>query len=269
MKKRGLIALRIFFFVAAAITSGFIVYIVQNDSENILESILALSSIMVTLILGVITLYQTNTQTQMDMIDKTPYFRIVKDTEFEHHIQENTNVDSEIDAKTLYMYTKFLYFGNYVNFGSAVTLEVENISNCIIKRVTKYVCEGKKYSCGGKFVRYKNTKLLEFCNSDEGKEYHNNFNLNENEYDLVCGDKFMLSFIVGDGKFIDEAKSSGKEYDFSVAFEIETVHGYVYTQYMEFSVKPVDIKKGADWVTITYYDVDIKSEKISQKFLQK
>lgn len=264
MKKKGLIWLRVFFAFSAISTLLIVTYIILSPLDNKYEFILGLLSVVVTLILGVSTYYQTHEQTQIDMIDKTPYFRIVKDTEFEYH-----SSTADIDANIAYQYNKFLQYGNYDNgVGAVVKLEFENVSDCIIKRVKKYVCADKKYSNGGKFLRYNDTELVKMCREPSCKayEYHNNFNLNENEFDLVSNDKFEVSVIIADGIELSSEANSMSEYDFSVALEIETVHGYKYTQYMEFSVKPVLVFTAADWVMITDYDVEIVSKGISRKY---
>lgn len=262
MKKNGLNWLKLFFVAAAMITTGIIIYIFSSSLDDKFEMVLALSSVVVTLILGVITYYQTNEQTEIDKLDKTPYFRIVKDTEYEHHA-----TDKDIDTNTLYQYTKFLRYSNYSDgIGAVVQLEFENVSNCIIKRVKKYVCANKKYSEGGTFVRYKDTQLVKMCydNKGAGYEFHNNFNLNEREFDLIPNDKFEVSLIIAD----NIENTSQKEYSFSIALEIESVHGYVYTQYMDITVTPVQITAGCDWVRITDYDVDITPTRIKKKFLK-
>ncbi|MBQ5782713.1 MAG: hypothetical protein IIV99_04925 [Oscillospiraceae bacterium] len=261
MKKSNLIHLRIFFVFSALITSAIVVGILFSSADKKLEIITGLFSVTVTLILGVITYYQTREQTQIDMIDKTPYFRIVKDTQYEQHANQK-----DIDINTLYRYTKFLQYENLgTDIGAVVKIEVENVSDCIIKRVKKYICADQKLSCGGKVVPYSETALVHRLGHPDsvGYDYRNNFNLHEKEFDLIAGDSFETAVMVD--SWIDT--QSAKQYDFTIAFEIETVHGYEYTQYMEFSIQPVPVDTAANWITITDYDVTISQGKIPRKYL--
>lgn len=286
--KKNIINLRNIFFLSAVISVSFVVFfvIITKGNHDIFDIIIGVSSIVVTAFLGIATYYQAKEQSQIDLLDKVPYLRIQYETfDFSQVIYPFNNQEAVDNIRATAekgikpeglagVADVTNLFGddlNYIKTGMCVNhiyplnLRFENASDCVMKRITPYICKGDYHSKENCFEKADNAKCYRQRLHKSSSSLTKRIIEEENKNIAVeKGQTIEIVFALKELINLEDDRTT----TCSVALEIETLHGYVYTQYCRFSTTLA----ASNYFDVCYfacygYDVDIKPGPINKKLL--
>lgn len=276
MSRRNLTIMRTLFVVMSAITLLIIILFLLNSPENQYELIISVCSIFVTAVLGITTYYQTAEQNRIDMFEKTPYLRLVYDEFDIKKAFRTTEVNEKGGHKNDFMIRKELSLVNNkktinvtgCNGRWVLTVKVTNAGDVTIKSIRQYFCEGDYREDNNKFFKLSDSgrfglAVEAFANDNNQGEFLKRLeNYTFENSDLKPNDEIVLDVIVSD----PIGKDRGNYVTYSFAFEMDSIHGYTYTQYfvitVTFSAFVDDVK-----LQIVNQEIDIQQGNIRKRKL--
>ena len=214
------------FLVAASAGTVFIVFWLMDSPEGTSNIVISVCSIIVTAILGIVTYKQTATQNRIDMLDKIPYVRLVYE-----NLDEIKDKGTYQDVLLIYNNKKYINLtgcaGRYI-----IPLKVKNAGTIAFKKITHFYFEGDFCKEQANWVELSDSGRaiimsddLDNKNESEQLDFLNQFTYSN--ADIMPGEEIEIETIVSKPDF-----KSGGVFTYSFAFEIESIYGYSYTQYI-------------------------------------
>ena len=254
MTKKNIRKMRNMFLIMAGISAVLISTILLTNSSEWYELVISVSSIIVTAVLGITTYYQTAEQNRIDMMDKIPYLRLVY-------------AEREIDRASagmelLYNNTRYLVLSSCVGRW-ILDLKLVNAGTVTIKKLNHYFCEGDYRENGNNWNRLSDSGRAIAANQDLKNERINKLNsFTYENADLKPEEHCVMEIIVTD----PIANDNDNLATYSFAFEMETIYGYTYTQYIVITIRfePQDISNNEIPLQLVKQDIDIRQGKLNE-----
>ena len=289
--KKNLINMRNIFFISAVISIIFVIFflIVGDGNHDIFDIFIGVSTVVVTAFLGIATYYQAKEQSQIDLLDKVPYLRIKYETiDFSKIVYPTINKEECENIKSLAkngikpikmvgvidVTEKYKDELNYISVGIGknqvwpLFLVFENASDCVMKKITPYTFSGDYHNKKYCFEKAQNSKFFRYSDSENSSLLAKKIIYEENKNIAVeKSESIEIVFLI---KNIINNSDPERTTTCSIALEIETLHGYVYTQYCTFSTTlAASNYYDTCYFAVYGYDIEIKPGPIDKKLLIK
>lgn len=233
------------FMIATIVSLGWLVSVLIRGDASIIEQAVSICSVLVTLLLGVVTYAQTNTQIDIEAMDKTPYLRVL--------LNEKSKIEKDYCTNgTNFLFDNIRYLeGRQADQEFFVEMTLENISDICIENVTCYIAcnedntiEFKKVS--GEVNAYTKLSNLKVSNVSEKIK-----NIMKEEFEIW--DRKSINLLPINNMIGNEKRTLGLQLlkkpeenevlKYFVIFDINTIYGFEYTELLELNLERVGINK--------------------------
>lgn len=240
MKKNQMIIMVLM--IATIVSLGWLISVIIRGDASTIELVVSICSVLVTLLLGVVTYVQTNTQIDIEAMAKTPYLRVLtKKSELEK--EYNT-------GGTSFLFDNIHYLeGRQAGEDFFVEMTLENISDICIENVTCYIAVKKDNKIifvkdSGEVNAYTKRSNLEVAklHEDKKKKMAEEFEI----WDKKSMDLLPINNMVGNetrklGLKLPNEPGKNEVIKYFVIFDICTIYGFEYTEMLELNLECVGI----------------------------